>query len=71
MDTIQGIGGKTILSDSLAVHTHGVLDFLMASKEKVLMPDLEYSPYLVLFKYNQYSPIKDKIVFKKQIHCCC
>ena len=55
------------MSKSLAVHVHGVLDFLMAVKEKVLMPDLEYSPYLVLFKY---SPMKDKIVFIKQIHRC-
>jgi hypothetical protein len=38
--------------------------------KKVLMPDLEYRPYHVLFKYSQYSPVKDKIVFKKQIHHC-
>jgi len=65
MDISQGIGGKTISSESLAVHIHGVLDFLMALKEKVLMPDLEYRPNHVLFKYSQYSPMKDKSVFKK------
>jgi hypothetical protein len=61
MDISQGIGRKTILSES-----HGVLDFLMALKEKALIPDLEYSTYLVLFKYNRYSPINNKILFKKQ-----
>jgi hypothetical protein len=39
----------------------------MALKEKVLMPDLEYRPYLVLFNYSKYSPMKDKIVFNIQI----
>jgi hypothetical protein len=34
MDINQDIGGKTILSESLAVHIHGVLDFLMGLKEK-------------------------------------
>ena len=34
MDINQGIGGKTILSESLAVHINGVLDFLMALKGK-------------------------------------
>lgn len=66
----QGIGGETVLSESLAVHIHGVLDFLMTLKEKVLMPDLEYRPYHMLFQYSQYSPMKDKRVFKKQIHHC-
>ena len=53
MDISQGIGGKTILSESLSVHPHGVLDFLMPVKEEVLMPDLEYSPCLMVFKYSQ------------------
>jgi hypothetical protein len=35
-DGSQGIGGKTVMSESLAVHVHGVLDFLRAVKEKVL-----------------------------------
>jgi len=70
MDISQVLGRKTILSESLAVHIHGVLDFLMALKEKLLIPDLEYGPNHVLFKYSQYSPMKDKRVFKKQTRRC-
>lgn len=58
------------MSESLEVHIHGVLDFVISLKEKVLMSDLEYGPNHVLFKYSQYSPMMDKRVFKKQTHRC-
>lgn len=62
----QGIRGKTILNEPLAIHTHGVLDFVAAVKEKLLMPDLEYGPYPLLFRYSLYSPVREKSVFKNK-----
>ena len=33
-DGSQGIGGKTVMSKSLAVHVHGVLDFFNGCEGK-------------------------------------